>query len=206
MDSALPSNTATLRPMTSSSINSLISLPTAIVSILNTTNANTTCGHSYKTTTDCSRDTMSTWIHISYMLLSIALFIHFLISRFELSKPKTQISIPKYGNIKQEKEGLSHEHAVRSQIWEEKENYQKDASRMVKIRTLAQDSSNAIDPESKVHFMTEYAAAKKNEHLMLIEEILENYRVLPSEIEEVMEEGRYQPVPRYRAEDHDTWA
>ncbi|KAJ8063146.1 hypothetical protein OCU04_008387 [Sclerotinia nivalis] len=201
MNSALPSHTATFRPMTSSLVGSLASLPTATISILNATNTNTTSGHSYRTKTDCSRDTLSTWIETSYMLVSIVFFVHFFISYFEVSKSRPHNNIPKYRNNNQEKEGLkNHGHILRSQIWEE--NYQNDASRMEKIQTLAQDSSNAIDPESRVHFLKKYAAAKKNRHLVLLEEILQNRRVLSSKmVEDMMEEGRYQSVPRYRPED-----
>lgn len=80
------------------------------------------------------------------------------------------------------------------------EQYQHDASRLIKVRALAQDASNAIYMERGVDDMSGCAEAWKQIHHMLVEEFIERYGEVPSQICEDGE-GKFGPVPRYRGED-----
>ncbi|KAJ8065934.1 hypothetical protein OCU04_005032 [Sclerotinia nivalis] len=199
MNLAFSSHMATLKPMSSSFVNSSASLPTAISSILNSTSANGTFCY-IATTTNRWRVSMPTVTLVALILLEIILIIFLSISRFELSKTRAQADCLEYEKIHRFEEGLK---SYRQKIWEE--NYQQDASRVVKIRTLAQDSIAAVNPESRVYYMAGFAAAMKEVHHILIEKFVERYGTPPSQIEEDRE-GKFGPVPRYRPEDDATIA
>ncbi|KAJ8066637.1 hypothetical protein OCU04_005685 [Sclerotinia nivalis] len=211
----LPSQTTALNTIVSPSMTPFASPPTITAWI-----SNPEGGPKDACTTDRHHISFPVWAFIIF----IALFVKLLIGRIrvawelEMSQAKAAcleseqalnsfVANTKEATIATNPLTILEKHEIREQVWAE--TYQQDASRLMKIRALAEDANNALVlHKSTVHYRERsaseegyvreggYSRAANFIHRMLQREFERKYGVLSFQIT-TDAEGKYIPSPLY---------